>query len=54
MSVPVTWEELRAGLDPLQWTITTVFDRLARVGDVWKDILKVPQRLERLRAPTSR
>jgi bifunctional non-homologous end joining protein LigD len=54
VSVPVTWEELRAGLDPLQWTITTVFDRLARVGDVWKDILKVPQRLERLRAPTSR
>ncbi|HLN11990.1 MAG TPA: ATP-dependent DNA ligase, partial [bacterium] len=45
VSVPVTWAELRAGVDPLRWTISTVFDRLAAVGDLWADILRVPQRL---------
>lgn len=46
VSVPVTWAELRAGLDPLDWMITTVFDRLARVGDLWADILKAAQSLD--------
>jgi len=46
VSVPVTWAELRAGLDPLQWTAATVFDRLARVGDPWAGILTAPQRLD--------
>jgi len=46
VSVPVTWDELRAGFNPLQWTITTAFDRLERVGDLWADILKVAQRLD--------
>ncbi len=45
VSVPVTWDELRAGFDPLQWTIATVFDRLERVGDLWAGILKEAQRL---------
>ncbi len=48
VSVPVTWEELRAGFDPLQWTITTVFGRLEQAGDLWADILKQAQRLEPL------
>ena len=46
VSVPVTWDELRAGFDPLQWTIATVFDRLERVGDLWSGILEAAQRLE--------
>ena len=46
VSVPVTWAELRAGFDPLAWTNTTVFDRLARVGDLWADILKSAQSLD--------
>lgn len=54
VSVPVTWEELRAGVDPLRWTITTVFDRLARVGDLWRDILTTRQRLEIRRRASSR
>jgi bifunctional non-homologous end joining protein LigD len=45
VSVPVTWEELRSGFDPLQWTVTTVFDRLERVGDLWADILGAAQRI---------
>lgn len=47
VSVPVTWEELRAGFDPLQWTITSVFDRLKRVGDLWSDIPQAAQSLDR-------
>jgi len=46
VSVPVTWEELRAGFDPLRWTISTVFGRLDRVGDLWAGILEAAQRLE--------
>jgi len=50
VGVPVTWDELRAGLDPLGWTITTVFDRLERVGDLWTDIRGAAQELAE-RAP---
>jgi len=46
VSVPITWEELRAGFDPLQWTIATVFDRLERVGDLWATILEAAQPIE--------
>ena len=46
VSVPVTWEELEAGFDPLQWTIETVFDRLARTGDLWAGLLDAAQELD--------
>ena len=46
VSVPVTWGELRAGFDPLLWTIHSVFDRIARAGDLWADILEAGQGLE--------
>jgi bifunctional non-homologous end joining protein LigD len=46
VSVPVTWDELKAGFDPLQWTIATVFDRLERVGDLWANILEAAQHIE--------
>ena len=45
VSVPVTWEELAAGFDPLRWTIETVFDRLARTGDLWAGLLDAAQEL---------
>jgi len=45
VSVPVTWEELRAGFDPLRWNASTVLERLKRVGDPWQDILFCAQRL---------
>jgi len=45
VSVPVTWDELEAGLDPLAWTIATVFDRLARAGDLWAGLLDAAQDL---------
>ncbi len=46
VSVPVTWEELRVGVDPLAWTIETVFDRLRRAGDLWAGILDAAQDLD--------
>lgn len=46
VSVPVTWDELRRGFDPLLWTIQTVFDRIDQVGDLWLRILESPQRIE--------
>jgi bifunctional non-homologous end joining protein LigD len=51
VSVPVTWEEVRAGFDPLQWTIASVFDRLDRVGDLWGDVLGAAQTLDVKRPP---
>jgi bifunctional non-homologous end joining protein LigD len=45
VSMPVTWEELRAGVDPLQWTAASVFARLERVGDLWAEILHAAQPL---------
>jgi bifunctional non-homologous end joining protein LigD len=51
VSVPVTWEEVRAGFDPLQWTIASVFDRLDRGGDLWGDVLGAAQTLDVKRPP---
>ncbi|MDR7595481.1 MAG: non-homologous end-joining DNA ligase [Armatimonadota bacterium] len=45
VSVPVTWDELRAGFDPLQWNARTVPERLRQRGDPWQDILAHPQQL---------
>ncbi len=45
VSVPVTWDELRTGFDPLQWNARTVPERLRLQGDPWRDILAYPQQL---------
>jgi bifunctional non-homologous end joining protein LigD len=39
VSAPVTWEELEAGIDPLEFTIETMPDRIATEGDLWAGIL---------------
>jgi bifunctional non-homologous end joining protein LigD len=38
VSAPVTWEELEAGIDPLEFTIETMPDRIATEGDLWAGI----------------
>jgi bifunctional non-homologous end joining protein LigD len=39
VSTPLKWEEVKPGLDPSRFTIRTLRDRLARVGDLWKPVL---------------
>jgi bifunctional non-homologous end joining protein LigD len=39
-STPLTWKEIDAGVDPRDFTIRTLPDRLAQVGDVWAPLLK--------------
>ncbi len=46
VATPLAWEEVSADLDPASFSVTTVPDRLARLGgDPWTDIGKVRQRL---------
>lgn len=46
VAAPLTWEELeRPGLRPNQWTIKTLPDRLAHVGDLMGPLMAVRQRL---------
>jgi bifunctional non-homologous end joining protein LigD len=46
VSVPIEWEELDdPELSPDRWTIRTVLDRLAAVGDPFQSLLEVEQEL---------
>jgi bifunctional non-homologous end joining protein LigD len=38
-STPLTWQEIDAGFDPRDFTIRTLPDRLAEVGDLWAPLL---------------
>jgi bifunctional non-homologous end joining protein LigD len=38
-STPLTWKEIDEGVDPRDFTIRTLPDRLARVGDLWQPLL---------------
>jgi bifunctional non-homologous end joining protein LigD len=39
-STPVTWAEIDEGVDPRDFTIQTLPDRLARVGDLWAPLIE--------------
>ncbi len=46
VSAPCTWEEIAAGtVQPRSFTLRTMADRLAAVGDLWKDLARRGQRL---------
>jgi len=47
VSTPVTWEELD-GLEPHEFTVRTVPQRLAEVGDPWAGIRDSPARIDTL------
>jgi bifunctional non-homologous end joining protein LigD len=39
-STPLTWAEIDEGVDPRDFTIRTLPDRLARVGDLWAPLVE--------------
>ena len=39
VSTPLTWREVKRGLDPHKFTIRTVPKRLKRIGDLWQPVL---------------
>lgn len=47
VSTPLTWEEL-ADADPAAFTVRTVPQRIADVGDPWSDLLAKPGRVDTL------
>ena len=46
VSTPITEKELRAGFDPLQFTLKSVPRRIAKIGDLWSDFFAIQQSLE--------
>lgn len=48
VSTPLTWDELEAGVDPAAFTVRSVPQRLADVGDPWADLLAKPGRIDTL------
>jgi DNA ligase D len=47
VSTPVTWDELD-GVDPASFTVRSVPERLATVGDLWAGLLDRPGRIDTL------
>lgn len=45
VSTPITWDEL-ADVDPAAFTVRSVPERLARVGDPWEGMLEAPGRID--------
>ncbi|RJQ37699.1 DNA ligase D [Candidatus Microgenomates bacterium] len=39
VSTPLSWEEVKKGLNPQNFTIKTVFQRLDKIGDIFKPVL---------------
>jgi bifunctional non-homologous end joining protein LigD len=51
VSAPCTWEEVERGeAGPRTFTLRTMAARVAAVGDVWSDLLRLPQSLTGARA----
>ncbi|MCR2785087.1 MULTISPECIES: non-homologous end-joining DNA ligase [unclassified Microbacterium] len=48
VATPITWDELAAGVDPAAFTIRTVPERLADIGDPWADLQASPGRIDTL------
>ncbi|WP_246110769.1 non-homologous end-joining DNA ligase [Thermosediminibacter litoriperuensis] len=47
VSAPVTWDELEGGVRPSMFNIKNMPGRLEKMGDLFKDVLEVKQRIDR-------
>jgi bifunctional non-homologous end joining protein LigD len=47
VSTPLKWDEVRPGLTPQQFHIGNALERFAKVGDLFEDVLKKRQRIEK-------
>ena len=45
VATPVTWEEVERGVEPRDFTISTIWARLGEVGDLWEPVLQGGQDL---------
>jgi len=45
VATPLTWEEVAGDVDPRDFTIATIWSRLATVGDLWVPVLQGGQNL---------
>ncbi len=46
VATPVEWDEVEAGVNPRDWTIVNLPNRLAQKEDPWKDMMRHAQKLE--------
>ena len=47
VSTPLRWEEVNEELDPREFTMEAVLDRVGSLGDLFEGVLKTKQRLDR-------
>ena len=45
VSTPLTWNEVNDSVDPAEFTMATVVERVLTLGDLYADVLKTPQSL---------
>ncbi|HBY58636.1 MAG TPA: DNA ligase D [Solibacterales bacterium] len=46
VATPLSWDEVRPGLSPLDFTLANAIERFAAVGDLFRPVLDQPQALE--------